>query len=498
MDSLQTFMPPMQRPQIRKGAEVKAKKYLTLLLLCLFAGFYSSLGFAQTEQVKVLRVEEFLDIVRAHHPVALQAELLIQQANSEQRAARGAFDPKLYANVSEKDFKDLDYFRLIESGLKIPTWIGLDIKAGYEQNRGVFLNPENSVPSAGLWFAEFSLPLGKGLFIDKRRAELKKANLLTRMNEEVQKNLINDLLYESGKAYWDWFRTYNELVVYREALSVAQQRFDAILTSANLGERPTIDTLEARIQVQNRLLSVQQADLDYQNSSAQLSVYLWANGTIPLEVEDGTIPFLQEQVHVAEVDDDFVNGIDTLVSRHPLLEQARIKIDQLKVDVRLKKEQLKPTLNLSYKPITEPVGGDILAATSANNFEWGLEFSVPLFLRKERGNVQLANLNVRDQQLDLISKRETQLFKAKAAINELDITQRQIEQFEMAVENYSDLLAGEQRKFNLGESSLFLINSRESSLISSRIKLVELYTKNRKSELLKLHAFGLLGQATPS
>ena len=38
------------------------------------------------------------------------------------------------------------------------------------------------------------------------------------------------------------------------------------------------------------------------------------------------------------------------------------------------------------------------------------------------------------------------------------------------VENYETLLAAEERKFSFGESSLFLINSRENKLIESKLK----------------------------
>ena len=38
------------------------------------------------------------------------------------------------------------------------------------------------------------------------------------------------------------------------------------------------------------------------------------------------------------------------------------------------------------------------------------------------------------------------------------------------VQNYETLLAAEERKFSFGESSLFLINSRENKLIESKLK----------------------------
>ena len=55
------------------------------------------------------------------------------------------------------------------------------------------------------------------------------------------------------------------------------------------------------------------------------------------------------------------------------------------------------------------------------------------------------------------------------------------------VENYEKLLEAEIRKFDIGESSLFLINSRESKLIEARIKLISMETKLQKERVSLLY-----------
>jgi len=42
------------------------------------------------------------------------------------------------------------------------------------------------------------------------------------------------------------------------------------------------------------------------------------------------------------------------------------------------------------------------------------------------------------------------------------------------VDDYGTMLKAEERKFFLGESSLFLVNSRESKLIDAKLKAIEL------------------------
>jgi hypothetical protein len=57
---------------------------------------------------------------------------------------------KLPLTLTKKQFKDTEYYSILNSSFKIPTWYGIEIKAGFEQNEGYYLNPENTVPNAGL------------------------------------------------------------------------------------------------------------------------------------------------------------------------------------------------------------------------------------------------------------------------------------------------------------------------------------------------------------
>jgi hypothetical protein len=262
----------------------------TLLLLLIFS---SSMLFAQVNREEVntiLSLEAFVQGVKTEHPLAKQARLQEQFGEAEVRSARGFFDPKTYADLSQKYFKEDQYYSLFEGGVKVPTWFGIEFMGGYEENEGVFLNPENNVPNNGLYFAGVSVPIGQGLFIDQRRAALRTAQVFAQSTVASQQFLLNQLLMDAVEAYWAWFQAYHQRKVFEEALNVAQIRLEAVKQGARLGDRPNIDTLEAGIQVQDRMLSLQEANLIYQNARAQLNVFLWADGLIPLELDTNTIP----------------------------------------------------------------------------------------------------------------------------------------------------------------------------------------------------------------
>ena len=240
------------------------------------------------------------------------------------------------------------------------------------------------------------------------------------------------------------------------------------------------------------MLDLKQSYIEFKNTSALLSTYLWAEGSVPLELDEKTTPYALNQVSILTTDKITLNKIDSLINNHPELSQSRIKISQSEVDNRLKKNELLPVLNLKYNPITEYINEDPLSNFSINNYTWGLEFQMPIFLRKERGALKLNELKIQDYNLDLSHKQAKIRYKITSALNDWNVTVEQIQIYATTVDNASALLKGEQKLFDLGESSLFMINSRESVYIKIQLKYIELLTKNRNAELTTKYTLGNL------
>jgi hypothetical protein len=91
-----------------------------------------------------LSAQQFIDIVKQYHPVAKQANILIDRAKAEALSARGGFDPTFYVETDQKTFNGKEYYAYVNPELKIPTWYGIEIKTGIENNTGTFTSPETS------------------------------------------------------------------------------------------------------------------------------------------------------------------------------------------------------------------------------------------------------------------------------------------------------------------------------------------------------------------
>ncbi len=165
---------------------------------------------AQEKVESVMTLSEYLGYVKKYHPIVKQANLVINNSEAKLLKARGAFDPKIEVDFDKKQFKEKEYYNKLNAAFKIPTYYGLEFKANFENNDGLYLNPESNVPTDGLYAAGVSASLLKGLLINKRMASLKQAKFFMNQAKEDQQILVNEILYNASLSYFNWLKTYNE------------------------------------------------------------------------------------------------------------------------------------------------------------------------------------------------------------------------------------------------------------------------------------------------
>jgi len=428
--------------------------------------------FAQ-EDTSVLRFDEFLGYVKAYHPIVKQASLVIDESQANLMRARGAFDPKLEVDYNRKTFKNSEYFDKLNATFKIPTWYGIELKANFEENQGNFLNPEQTVPQDGLYSAGVSFSVAQGLLINKRMAMVKQAKLFREQAKADRDILVNNILYDASLVYFNWLKVYNETRVFNDFLSNAKMRFDGIKRSVEAGEKAAIDSIEARITLNDRQLSLEKANVKLMKATLELSNYLWLDNNIPVELQPNVIPYTESEAIISntlQVSELTLNNFN--IEEHPKLQSLSFKYESLNIDRRLKANMLLPKIDLEYNFLTQTP--DVVNTFNTINYKSGVNISFPLFLRKERGDLKLAKLKMNDLEFEITSSKVQILNKINAIKRELDSYLRQNDLTRIMVEDYETLVKAEERKFNLGESSLFLVNTRESKLIDAKLKAIEL------------------------
>lgn len=432
----------------------------------------SSILVAQ-DSISVISLSEYLGYVKTFHPIVKQANLIINESEAKLLKARGAFDPKLEVDYDRKKFKNTEYYDKLNAAFKIPTWYGVELKGNFEENDGFFLNPEGSLPEDGLYSAGVSVSVARGFLINKRMAMLKQSKMFVKQANMDRQLLVNNILYEATLTYFNWLKTYNEKRVYEDFLVNAKMRFEGIKKSYSAGEMSAIDTVEARIALNDRKLNLEKSRIKYVKSSLELSNYLWLNENTPIEIKDNVIPDIDTfqsidiTLNTSELD------IETLdIKSHPKLQSLDYKLQNLNIERRLKLNNLLPQIDLQYNFLSETP--DIARSFSTSAYKSGLNISFPLFLRKERGDLRLAKIKMQDTKFEIQSTEVTLKNKIDAINQELQSFVSQNEFTRIIVDDYGTMLKAEERKLFLGESSLFLVNSRESKLIDAKLKAIEL------------------------
>ncbi len=446
---------------------------------------FSSIVFAQsTPATNVLRFDEYLGFVKQFHPIVKQAQLVIDESQAKLMTSRGAFDPKIAIDYNRKEFKNTTYFNQLNGTFKIPTWFGVELKAAFEQNSGDFLNPEAFVPDNGLYNAGVSASLGQGLFINNRMAALKQAKLYRAQAKADRDIYVNTILFDASVVYFNWLKAYNELKLFEDFLTNAELRYRGIQRGVQLGENAQIDAIEARIVLNDRKLNLEQSKVKLIKAGLELSGFLWLENNVPVELQPNVIPDVNSEPIIDAAFNINTLRIQTLdLEQHPKLIALEYKLKSLEVNKRLKANKLLPKVDVEYNFLTE--NPDLVRSFNSAAYKGGLNVSLPLFLRKERGDLKLAKIKLKDTEFERDAARITIKNKINALQQELESYVTQNEITTQMISDYQQMLNAEERKFQLGESSLFLVNTRESKLIDGQLKAISIQNKffNTKAKL---------------
>jgi outer membrane protein TolC len=440
------------------------------------------------DSVVAFSLDEFYGIVLKYHPLAKQAGLLNEMALQEIRMARGAFDPKVNLGVDRKDFEDKTYYDKLEGNLSIPTWLPINPKIGFENNSGQFLNNSEVIPGERQMYAGIHVPIGKGLLTDERRTALQQARLAQTMAEADQVKLINKLLLDAVKDYWTWYHAYYNFRLMNRATTIAADIFRRVKIDYSFGEAAVIDTVQANITLQTRMVEMQEALLLFQNSGITLSNYLWSENDEPLQISLNVAPVLN-RTETSLLDEQTVQSLTEMArENHPELVKIRTKISQLELDNRLAREFLKPQLDLSYAVLSRT---DPASVNFSDDYKFGLDFSIPIFLRKERSKFALTKLKIQETKFTQTQTEREIINRVNSTFNQITNTTTIISQLSTTVDLYDRILTAELLNLENGESDLFKINIQQEKLVQSQSKLLKATAEYQKMKASLYWAAGI-------
>ena len=451
--------------------------------------------FVLPDTARPFTLENFYEVILKYHPVAKQTFLLSDVARQEIRLARGSFDPKLETQFLLKHYNKTEYYRLFDGSIKVPTRSPITPTIGLQRNKGEYVNPENYISDDYNYkqmYAGISLPLGQGLMTDERRTMLKQAHLFSDMVEAEQVKVINKLLLDAAKDYWQWYYSYYNFRLAGNTAAIAEQIFRRTKANFEGGEAAPIDTVQSSITFLESMVNRQEAFTEWKNNSLKISTYLWDSLMNPVDLSAQHVPVNESELIVLP-ETSLEELVNQAKANHPELLKLDLKLQQLEYDRRLASEYLKPRLDLSYYKINQPFYPEGFSNdfTFNDNYKFGIDFSVPLFLRKERAKLAQARLKINSTRYDRDLTSRQIINDITSAYNQLLNNGVVLQQQRTMVTSYYRLMHAELLNLENGESDLFKINVQQDKLFRAQSKLIETIAEYEKQKAILYWSAGV-------
>lgn len=440
-------------------------------LLCLLPVLFGGLRAQST-----LSYSLYMDNVSRYHPMVKMADVVAGIGEEGLKGARGNYDPGISGSYNNKYYQGQEYFSVFESEIKQALFTNQSIKAGYQFGQGNYLNPSDYTPGNGLAYLGVEAALLQGLILDKRRADVLKARQYREMSRSERLHIRNTVLFESACLYNDWLLRQALLKLNGYFARLSQVRLEGIIAFAEAGERPAIDTTETSLQLQQRLLDFQSALIDFQKQSAMIASSNWSNDQAS-NFDPNLLPVDSLELLMELVSQKFLQVKAAEEVTNPLVLQYRSKINIMEVEKRYRAELVKPVLNLNYNLLSLPANVDGLTELSFDNYKWGAQLSFPLFLRNSRANLSIAKLQLNASRFEYELKQNEINNKLRFTASAVNVLSSQLLTAMRNADYSKRMLDAEKQKFENGESSVFLINARESKWLEAEIKRLETTSK---------------------
>lgn len=420
----------------------------------------------------VLLLDDVISTTLERHP-ALNAERQERvSADADVLSAEGAFDPSLKGDALSYvtgGYSGNYGSAYVEQPLK---FYGSKVMGGYRIGDGTFPIYDNwyETNSGGEVGVGLEVPLLRDGPIDRRRANIGKAE----SGQQIADSLIEQRKIELARAaaltYWDWTAARNKVKVYRRLLQEAQERDRQIAERVARGDLPDFDRIDNQRAVLQRQAQLLTAERGVKSSEFALSLFYRDHASEPQSVERfqslERIPLpLFAPVHIHE--DPVVEAADA----RPEFKNIKAQSNQNKIELELARNQVLPRLDLRVFSYNDYGTGD--PNREEPEVKAGLRIEIPLATRTQKGRIDYYEAREKKLRFTETFLRERIRADVQDALNALDIARSRVEVAASEVKASEELAQGELKRFNMGDSNLIFVNLREQNAADAQVREIE-------------------------
>jgi HAE1 family hydrophobic/amphiphilic exporter-1 len=417
--------------------------------------------------------------------------------------------------VTQSDFTSTARFE----GLT-PKWGGsyrADFSAIRLNSDNIFASLNPSFPTA-LTF-NYTQPLFRGRSFDSARRQIEVAKKNLSLTDAQFRQRAIETITSVQRAYWDLVFSLRNLQIQRDAIRDAMKQLEHNKRLVAEGLLAPVDVVAAEAQVSafeqnvySALEDVSRAENNLKNMIAlNRKAGIWSNAIVPTDGVDLTPPVITLE-----------EAMETAMANRPELQQSTVVREINELDQKLSREQIKPQIDFvsSYGvtglagsvsaaaasnpftastaiirdrvnvlsalvglPLLAPIPTSLispnliggygqsignLALNRFNNFRVGVQISLPL--RNQTAEAQLGRSLVEQKRIATQREQLEQSIQVDVR-NALQVVRTAQARLRAAAAQRSaneQQYASEQRKFEAGQSTVFLVLERQTALTNAR------------------------------
>jgi outer membrane protein len=385
------------------------------------------------------------------------------------------FDPK----KAGLDFSYTLQNDTLEPGLNGKLPIGLTYNVtGYtrEDNARTLLGPtpDSLVRNTNNYFSEARIDvqqhLLKDFWIDADREQILLRRKDVKISQQAWRFQVMKTLLAVELSYYDLVAARENIHVQEKALELRQQLVTETHRRVQVGDLPPLDAEQAETQLENTITALTAAREQYFTQQNTLKTLLtddfksWAE--IELVPKDPLMA-IQQDINRSE---SFVRAMEN----RPDLIQARIAVEKSDVEVKFRKNQLFPSLDVigTYGGlgVADEPGTSIGNALSFANqeYSYGVVLSFPLSNVSERGAYKASKASREIARLQLKKAEQDVLFQIADFVNRAQSRFSQVTSTRKARAYAESALAAEVKKLQNGLSTAFFVLQLQETLTAAR------------------------------
>ena len=383
------------------------------------------------------------------------------------------------------------------------TTLGVDFVMNRNSSNSAFntFNPSYT----GLLRYSFSQHLLKDYGRVNNRRQIRVAQNNQKISETQFERQLIDLVAQAQRAYWDLVFAAEDIKVKQRSMDLAQKTLSDNEIQVRIGTLAPIDVVQAESEVANRRVQYVTSTYTEVQTQDQVKKLITSQGDpglilaklIPSQVvpkpQPSDVPPVEQAIKIA-------------LENRPEIKQLQLDLQNKKIDLEYTKNQLLPSVDLFAAYNQNGVGGKetirsgfgptapIVAQSEGSIFDAfgqlfgygytgysvGLSVQIPLRNRAAQGENARAMTDERIAEQRITSQAQQIALEVRNALTQVDMNRARIEAATKASELSERRLEAEQKKFDLGASTIRFVLEEQRNVAQAQtdeLQAIVNYTK---------------------